>query len=89
MPISWLLRCRDLTSSDDLPLTQEFVAQMLGVRRTSVSIVVNTLQQVGLIKYKRGNIRVMNLEGLRESACECYATVRSISERLIGAQNGQ
>ena len=46
---------------------------MLGVRRTSVSIVANTLQQAGLIKYKRGNIRVLNLEGLRESACECYA----------------
>ena len=62
---------------------------MLDVRRTSVSIVANTLQQAGLIKYKRGNIRVMNLEGLGESACECYATVRSLSEQLIGAQNGQ
>ena len=58
---------------------------MLGVRRTNVSIVANTLQQAGLIKYKRGNIRVMNLEGLRESACECYATV------ILGyfPQNGQ
>jgi CRP-like cAMP-binding protein len=80
----WLLRCRDLVGSEDLPLTQEFIAQMLGVRRTSVSIVANTLQQAGLIKYKRGHIRVTNLEGLRESACECYATVKSISDRLIG-----
>jgi CRP-like cAMP-binding protein len=82
----WLLRCRDLIGSDDLPLTQEFIAQMLGVRRTSVSIVANTLQQAGLIRYKRGNIRVLDLEGLQESACECYWTVKSLSDRLIGAQ---
>ena len=84
----WLLRCRDLVGSDDFQLTQEFIAQMMGVRRTSVSIVANTLQQAGLIRYKRGNIRVTNLEGLRESACECYATVKSISDRLIGAEPG-
>jgi CRP-like cAMP-binding protein len=82
----WLLRCRDLVGSEDLSLTQEFIAQMLGVRRTSVSIVAHTLQQAGLIKYKRGHIRVLDLEGLRESACECYWTVRSLSDRLIGAQ---
>ena len=81
----WLLRCRDLVGSDDFQLTQEFLGQMMGVRRTSVSIVANTLQQAGLIKYKRGNIRVTNLEGLRDAACECYATVKSISDRLIGA----
>jgi CRP-like cAMP-binding protein len=84
----WLLRCRDLIGSDDLPLTQEFIAQMLGVRRTSVSIVANTLQQADLIRYKRGNIRVLDLEALRESACECYWTVKSLSDRLIGAQPG-
>ena len=82
----WLLRCRDLIGSEDLPLTQEFIAQMLGVRRTSVSIVAHTLQQAGLIRYKRGHIRVLDLEGLRESACECYWTVKSLSDRLIGAQ---
>jgi CRP-like cAMP-binding protein len=84
----WLLRCGDLIGSDDLPLTQEFIAQMLGVRRTSVSIVANTLQQAGLIRYKRGNIRVLDLEALQESACECYWTVKSLSDRLIGAQPG-
>ncbi len=84
----WLLRCRDLIGNDDLPLTQEFIAQMLGVRRTSVSIVANTLQQAGLIRYKRGNIRVLDLDALQESACECYWTVRSLSDRLIGAQPG-
>jgi len=84
----WLLRCRDLIGSEDLALTQEFVAQMLGVRRTSVSIVAHTLQQAGLIRYKRGHIRVLDLEGLRESACECYWTVKSLSDRLIGASPG-
>jgi CRP-like cAMP-binding protein len=80
----WLLRCRDLVGGEDLRLTQEFIAQMLGVRRTSVSIVANTLQQAGLIKYKRGHIRVLDLEGLRESACECYESVRLLSDKLIG-----
>jgi CRP-like cAMP-binding protein len=80
----WLLRCRDLIGGDDIALTQEFVAQMLGVRRTSVSIVANTLQQAGLIKYKRGHIRLLDLQGLRDSACECYGSVRALSDRLIG-----
>jgi CRP-like cAMP-binding protein len=84
----WLLRCRDLIGSDELSLTQEFIAQMLGVRRTSVSIVANTLQQAGLIKYKRGHIHLVNLEALRESACECYWTVKALSDRLIGTQHG-
>jgi CRP-like cAMP-binding protein len=80
----WLLRCRDLIGSEDIALTQEFLAQMLGVRRTSVSIVANTLQQAGFSKYRRGHIRVLSLDGLRESACECYETVRLLSDRLIG-----
>jgi CRP-like cAMP-binding protein len=79
----WLLRARDSLNSDDIALTQEFVAQMLGVRRTSVSLVANTLQKAGLIQYKRGRVRILNLEGLCECACECYATVKSISDRLI------
>jgi CRP-like cAMP-binding protein len=80
----WLLRCRDLMESDDLALTQEFVSQMLGVRRTSVSIVAGTLQQAGLIRYRRGHIRILDLQGLQDGACECYETVRSQSERLLG-----
>jgi CRP-like cAMP-binding protein len=80
----WLLRCRDLLGGDDIALTQEYVAQMLGVRRTSVSIVANTLQQAGLIRYKRGHIRLLDLDGLRETACECYGTVKALSDRLIG-----
>jgi DNA-binding MarR family transcriptional regulator len=79
----WLLRCRDLQGSDDLLLTQEFIAEMLGVRRTSVSVVANTLQQAGLIRYRRGHIRILDLEGLQDTACECYQTVKSQAERLL------
>jgi CRP-like cAMP-binding protein len=80
----WLLRCRDLEGSDNLELTQEFLAQMLGVRRTSVSVVANTLQQAGFIRYSRGHIRILNLAGLQETACECYQTVKTQAERLLG-----
>lgn len=80
----WLLRCRDLQGSDDLLLTQEFVAEMMGVRRTSVSVVAHTLQQAGFIRYRRGHIRILNLEGMQETACECYRTVKIHSDRLLG-----
>jgi CRP-like cAMP-binding protein len=80
----WLLRCRDLTGGDELELTQEFVAEMLGVRRTSVSIVANTLQRAGFIRYRRGHIRVLDVDGLEDSTCECYAVVKAMSDRLIG-----
>src|SRR6185436_17556551 len=66
----WLLRSRDLQGSDDLVLTQEFLSQMLGVRRSSVSVVANTFQTAGFIRYSRGHIRILNLEGLRETTCE-------------------
>jgi len=83
----WLLRCNDLLGSDDIGLTQEFLAEMLGVRRTSVSLVANTLQTAGLIRYRRGHIRLLNIEGLRESACECYATIKAHGERLLDSRS--
>jgi hypothetical protein len=79
----WLLRMRDLTGSDDLQLTQEFLAQMLGVRRTSVSVVAGTLQKAGFIRYSRGNIRLLNIAQLQEGACECYATVKRHYDRML------
>ena len=79
----WLLRMRDLAQSNDLKLTQEFLAQMLGVRRTSVSVVAGTLQTAGLLKYRRGNIHLVDLEQLEESACECYETVKGHYQRLL------
>jgi CRP-like cAMP-binding protein len=80
----WLLRCHDLLGSDDIPLTQEFLAEMLGARRTSVTLIAGTLQQAGLIRYRRGHIWVTDVEGLRESACECYETNKAQGNRLLG-----
>ena len=79
----WLLRIRDLNQSDDMKLTQEFLGQMLGVRRTSVSLVASTLQQAGWIKYRRGSIQITDVEGLRSGVCECYEKVFSHYERLL------
>ena len=79
----WLLRSRDLSQSDTLLFTQEFLAEMLGVNRTSVTVVAHTLQQAGIIKYTRGKIRITNLEGLRDAACECYETVKSQYQGLL------
>jgi CRP-like cAMP-binding protein len=81
----WLLRMRDLAGSDDLQLTQEFLGQMMGVRRTSVSIVAGTLQKTGLIRYKRGNISILNVPRIRKRACECYETVKGHYHRLLPA----
>jgi CRP-like cAMP-binding protein len=79
----WLLRMRDLTQSNDLKLTQEFLAQMLGVRRTSVSLVAGTLQRAGFIKYRRGNIHLVDVEQLQQGACERYETVKDHYARLL------
>jgi CRP-like cAMP-binding protein len=81
----WLLRARDLSGSDYLPFTQEYLGEMLGVRRTSVTAVAHTLQAAGLIKYSRGKIQITDAEGLQESACECYGSVKTLYEKLIGS----
>ena len=78
----WMLRMRDLIG-DDLPLTQEFLAQMMGVRRTSVTLVAGTLQQAGLIKYRRGHITIVDIERVQDSACECYETVKAHYEAML------
>jgi CRP-like cAMP-binding protein len=80
----WLLRARDLSDSDYLPFTQEYLGEMLGVRRTSVTAVAHTLQEAGLIKYARGKIQITDAEGLQDSACECYSSVKLLYEKLIG-----
>jgi CRP-like cAMP-binding protein len=79
----WLLCMRDLSESDTLPLTQEFLAQMIGVQRNSVSIVANMLQQAGVIRYIRGHIEITDLEGLKKTSCECYETVKVHYDRLL------
>ena len=72
----WLLQAQDSVGGDLLGLTQEFLSQMLGVRRTSVSASANKLQEEGLITYKRGVIRVLDRKGLEKRSCECYMAVR-------------
>jgi CRP-like cAMP-binding protein len=78
-----LLHTRDLSGSDKLVLTQESMAQMIGARRNSVSLVANTLQQAKFIHYSRGHIEITNLDGLSKTACECYATVKAQYNRLL------
>lgn len=80
----WLLMTHDRVGSDHLALTQEFLAQMLGVRRASVNAVAGLLQRSGLIRYSRGNITVLDREGLEKGACECYWVIRKEQERLLG-----
>jgi CRP-like cAMP-binding protein len=72
----WLLMTVDRVDRDEFPLTQEFLAQMLGVRRPSVNLAGATLQRAGLIRYSRGSIKVLDRKGLEESSCECYARIR-------------
>jgi CRP-like cAMP-binding protein len=72
----WLLQTRAVTESDTLTLTQEFLSEMLGVRRTSVTEVASRLQAKGIISYSRGVIRIVDLPALEERACECLQTLR-------------
>jgi hypothetical protein len=78
-----LLQAHDLSGGHQLVLTQESLAQMIGARRNSVSLVANTLQQANFIHYSRGHIEITNLEGLSRTSCECYATVKAYYERLL------
>jgi CRP-like cAMP-binding protein len=80
----WLLQSHDLLETDTLPLTQELLSQMLGVQRSSVTLVAGRLQQAGLISYRRGRIQVLDIEGLQESCCECYAAINSHFSKLTG-----
>ena len=79
----WLLSCLDRISGDTVTLTQEFLADMLGVQRTTVTAVARSLQEKGFIRYRRGVMAVIDRDGLRASACECYDAVRRNYERLL------
>ena len=79
----WLLMSHDRVGEDRFPLTQEFLAQMLGVRRPSVTVTAGVLQKAGLIAYTRGQVIILDRGGLEESSCECYAVVRAEFERLL------
>ena len=85
----WLLRAHDLSGNTDLPLTQEFLSQMLAVERSSVSLVASTLQHAGLLRYSRGLISLIDVSGLKETACECYATTKAAYDALLGFDAGE
>ena len=80
----WLLLTHDRVAADQFPITHEFLAQMLGVRRASVTEAVGTLQQAGLIAYRRGKMTVVDRAGLVAAACECYRVIRAEYDRLLG-----
>ncbi len=79
----WLLLSRDRLQSDELLLTQELIAGMLGVRREGVSVAAGALQSAGLIRYARGRITILDRAGLEARACECYQAVRGACEPLL------
>lgn len=79
----WLLMTHDRVARDELVLTQEFLAQMLGVRRATVSEVANALQSDGIIRYSRGSMTILNREALVERSCEWYRIIRDEYERLL------
>lgn len=84
----WLLIVRDRVGRDEFPLTQEFIGQMLGVRRATVSDTAGDLQEAGLISYRRGVMTIEDRAGLEETSCECYWIVRKQFERLLGIPMG-
>jgi CRP-like cAMP-binding protein len=78
----WLLMCQDRVGAPEINLTQEFLAQMLGVRRTSVNAAANALQKLGLIRYRRGLIQVLDRAAIEAKSCECYAVVLADYARM-------
>jgi Mn-dependent DtxR family transcriptional regulator len=79
----WLLLSRDRLQDDELLMTQELIANMLGVRRESVTEAAHRLQKAGLIHYSRGRIRFLDRAGLEQRTCECYAVVKREYDRLL------
>jgi CRP-like cAMP-binding protein len=80
----WLLMTQDRAQADVFPMTHELLAEMLGVRRSSVSEVLEPLQEQGLIRYSRGKFTVLDRAGLKAGCCECYRRVNEEFERLFG-----
>src|SRR5262245_26376011 len=79
----WLLQTQDCVDGDDVPLTQEFLGQMLGVRRTTVTIAARLLQGRDMINYRRGHIRIVDRAAIEKFACECYAAVRHSADKVF------
>jgi len=82
----WLLMTHDRVEGDEFVLTQELLSIMLGVRRASVAEVAGKLQRAGLIRYRRGQLRILDRPGLEATSCECYGIIRAEYERLLGGR---
>ena len=80
----WLLMTHERVPGDEFELTQQFLARMIGIRRTGVSEVARKLQRAGLITYRRGHVTVLNRRGLEKASCECYRVVQNEFDRLLG-----
>jgi hypothetical protein len=79
----WLLMAHDRVGRDDFPLTQEFVAMMLGATRPTVTVVAGTLQKAGLITYHRGHVTIVDREKLESASCECYRAATVLLNRVL------
>jgi CRP-like cAMP-binding protein len=79
----WLLMSHDRVGSDQFMITQEFLGQMLGARRSTVSVSAGILQRAGLIRYARGHVTIVDRAGLEAVSCECYSVIRSELERVV------
>ena len=79
----WLMISREIIDSDEIPLTQELLSQMLGVARTGVTMTAGVLQQSGLIRYRRGHITILDRQALADASCECYRLVKQEFDRYL------
>lgn len=83
----WLLEARDRVGSDTLTLTQEFLAETLGVRRTTVTLIARMLQSAGFVHYRRGVVHLRDIVALEGGACECYRVVRGLTDRFLASDS--
>ena len=84
----WLLLTHDRVNSDKIALTHEYLAMMLGARRSGVTIAAATLQQAGFIRYVHGHIVILDRKGLEDASCECYGVARAQFGPLLGSMDG-
>lgn len=80
----WLLTTQDRAGGDTFPLTHEFLSEMLGARRPSVTVAAGGLQKAGLIRYRRGTLQILDRAGLLAASCECYTVIRDLYARIAG-----
>jgi CRP-like cAMP-binding protein len=80
----WLLMTQERIAQDEFPLTHEFLASMLGVRRPTVTLVMAELARTGVVSHVRGHVRIVDRKGLEAASCECYRNIRAVFDRLLG-----